>query len=296
MNPMFSPYGQMKSIAANHLRKQVRKECDYVNSDGLLVCGVCGQLRQKYVKVPDPVPEDHERMSELLVIAFCRCDEEAEKAEEDKKKAEAEQENLKKLRSLSLIDEKFKNATFQYFRKTQYNQRNFRLCERYATAFDKMFAENRGLLMWGGVGTGKTFAASCIANHLLDRGVSVVMTSMIKVIEAIQTGGEKESSIIKRLNNASLVIFDDLGAERGTDYAIEKVYTVIDDRYRKELPMIFTTNITIKEMLEETDTRYARIYDRIIEICHPMQFTGPSWRKAAAAKHFEEMGILFDES
>ena len=123
---------------------------------------------------------------------------------------------------------------------------------------------------------------------LIDRHTCAVM------LELIQGGEEKESDIIARMNSAKLVIFDDLGAERNTDYALEKIYNIIDSRYRRKLPMLLTTNLTIDEMKDEEDRRYSRIYDRIFETCYSMQFTGPSWRKKEASRRFTEMEKLFD--
>lgn len=56
--------------------------------------------------------------------------------------------------------------------------------------------------------------------------------------------------------------------------------------------MLLTTNLTIDEMKREIDRRYSRIYDRIFEVCYPMQFAGPSWRKKAANQRFREMEAL----
>ena len=124
--------------------------------------------------------------------------------------------------------------------------------------------------------------------ELVDRHTCAVM------LELIQGGEEKESDIIARMNSAKLVIFDDLGAERNTDYALEKIYNIIDSRYRRKLPMLLTTNLTIDEMKDEEDRRYSRIYDRIFETCYSMQFNGPSWRKKEASRRFTEMEKLFD--
>lgn len=128
--------------------------------------------------------------------------------------------------------------------------------------------------------------------------IAIEMASRINtspmMLELIQGGEEKESDIIARMNSAKLVIFDDLGAERNTDYALEKIYNIIDSRYRRKLPMLLTTNLTIDEMKDEEDRRYSRIYDRIFETCYSMQFTGPSWRKKEASRRFTEMEKLFD--
>ena len=76
---------------------------------------------------------------------------------------------------------------------------------------------------------------------------------------------------------------------------MEQMFTVIDSRYRSKKPMLLTTNLTIDEMKQETDRRYSRIYDRIFEVCYPMQFAGQSWRKKAANQRFKEMEALLGE-
>ena len=97
------------------------------------------------------------------------------------------------------------------------------------------------------------------------------------------------------MNDAKLAILDDLGAERGTEYALEKVYDIVDSRYRRKLPMLLTTNLTLDEMKAETDIRYVRIYDRIFEVCYPMLFEGISWRRQQANSRFLEMRKLLGE-
>ena len=142
--------------------------------------------------------------------------------------------------------------------------------------------------------------SSVSSSGLVDKMVQVQLNQdkindiNAKLLELIQGGEEKESDIIARMNSAKLVIFDDLGAERNTDYALEKIYNIIDSRYRRKLPMLLTTNLTIDEMKDEEDRRYSRIYDRIFETCYSMQFTGPSWRKKEASRRFTEMEKLFD--
>lgn len=90
-------------------------------------------------------------------------------------------------------------------------------------------------------------------------------------------------------------IFDDLGPSGVQIMHMENVYNIIDSRYRKGLPMILTTNLSLDEMKREVDVRYSRIYDRIFENCYPMQFTGPSWRKTEASRRFKDMEKLLEE-
>ena len=295
MGDLFNPYELMKSIAQRGLDNQKRNPTDFVGEDGLLRCGVCGEKKQNYISVDNPAKDDPNRKTDLLVVAACRCDRELEEAEQKAKKAAEDMASIKRLRTMSLMDEKFQNATFETFKSTKYNARNLKLCKRFATAFDVMLEKNQGLIMWGDVGTGKSFAAACIANYLLAQKVPVVMTSFVEILKAIQKDPEREEAIIAKLNRAKLIIFDDLGAERDTSYGLEKIYGIIDGRYRKQLPMILTTNLTMDEMKSETDVRYSRIYDRIFEVCYPMQFTGPSWRRVEAGNRFVEMSKLLGD-
>lgn len=291
----YSYFGPIKAIAQRGLRNQKKEPGDFVGDDGLLYCGICLEPKQKYIMIADPTPEDHDRESRLLVVASCKCEKDREEQERKAKLAQEEMRKLEGLRAASLMDSKFYKSTFDRFKATKYNARNLKICQRYATNFEKMMENNQGLIMWGDVGTGKSYAAACIANYLLDRNIPVIMTSFVKIMEKIDAGGELANSIIDRLCSVQLVIFDDLGAERNTSFAIEKVFGIIDTRYRKQLPMILTTNLTIEEMKSETETKYQRIYDRIFEICYPMQFTGPSWRRIEANSRFIEMRKFLDD-
>lgn len=295
MGEMFNALGFMENIAAKGIKNQVRNPGDYEDEEGLLVCGVCGEQRQKFIDFAAPTEDDPNHTKKLKVATMCRCEREVEERRKREKQNEEDMERIRKLKKASLMDEKLSGATFRNFKPTKYNARNLKLCQRYAEKFDLMLEKNQGLLFWGDVGTGKSFAAACIANYLLERKIPVIMTSFVKLLEVIQASREEEPAILNRLGYAKLVIFDDLGAERGTDYALEKVYNIIDSRYRKGLPMILTTNLTIEEMKRDMDIRYSRIYDRIFEICYPMQFTGPSWRKTEASRRFDEMKKLLEE-
>lgn len=290
----FDPYLTFKTIADRGIANQKVNPGDTYDADGCLTCGVCKRPRQKYIVVAAPTDTEPDRKMRMKVTTQCDCEVAKENAEKRLKEDQDAMEKVMRLRKASLMDAKFKGATFDNFSVTKSNERNLKLCKRYATAFDAMLEKNQGLILWGNVGTGKSFAAACIANYLLDRGVPVIMTSLVKLLELIQGGEEKETDILARLNSAKLVIFDDLGAERSTDYALEKIYNIVDSRYRRQKPMIFTTNLTFAEMQEETDIRYSRIYDRVFEVCYPMQFIGQSWRMKTASKRFDEMEQLLN--
>lgn len=288
-------YGILEGIANRGIANQKRGETDYIGSDGILVCGVCGEPKQMIMELPDPTENDPDKMISFKVSCLCRCELEQEEKEKRREQARKDTERIASLRSASLMDERFSEATFDQFEINKDNERNIKLCRRYVERFDLMVGKNQGLLFWGDVGTGKTSASACIANALLSKKIPVMMTSFVKLLSIIQSGEERDSAILIRMKRAKLVIFDDLGAERGTEYGLEKVYGIVDARYRQKLPMIFTTNLTLAEMKAEVDVRYSRIYDRIFENCFPMQFVGKSWRRKEANRRYEEMEKLLED-
>lgn len=256
-----------------------------------MVCGKCHTRRQVEVNMPDlkAVPFDPKKKVRVKMPVSCRCRAERRYQEEQMLQQDKDMRAMEALKRQSLMDERLRDVSFDSFRKTNDNAYNLKLCLRYANHFDEMLAKNQGLLFYGGVGTGKTFAAACIANQLLNQRILVIMTSFVKLLESMQGFSEDDSVLIARLNRAKLLIIDDLGAERSTDYALEKVYDIVDSRYRAKLPIILTTNLSMTELKESTDIRYTRIYDRIFEMCYPMQFKGQSWRKVEAARRFDAM-------
>lgn len=252
---------------------------DFYDDEGYLVCGKCGDRRETIVQFPgDEAPRK--------VPSMCKCRWEAR--EEERKRIELE-ETIKRVREFSLMDERLQNATFDNFIVKEKNAKCHRLLKSYADRFDEMYEKSQGLILYGSVGTGKTFGAACIANQLLSQGTSVVMTSFVKLIDELRGFDEDADRKIQRMMRVKLLIIDDLGAERDTSFALEKVYNIIDARYRSKKPLILTTNLNMVDMLNEDDVRYSRIYDRIFEMCIPIPFEGISWRKAEAAKRNDRM-------
>lgn len=267
----------MKSLAAVHMQSNPPLEGDFTDEDGLLHCGKCGGFKRSRIEVSG---------EEILVPVWCECMKRDE--EQKKQRSEAILANMRagELRRLSLMDNALSAVRFTTADKSGENARSVEICRRYAAKFPQMKQDNRGLLLFGGVGTGKTYTAACIANELLAQGTPVVMTSLVKLIE------NGISDLCSRLAAIDLLILDDLGAERSTDYALEQVYNIVDSRYRAGLPVIYTTNLTLEELKNPADMRYARIYDRVLEKCFPVEFRGISRRKHGARQGFEDMNIL----
>lgn len=254
---------------------------DYIGSDGLLYCGQCNTRKEREIIWFDGKPKK--------VPVMCKCRAEEERLKKEQMQKEEEMRSIQRAKVSSMMDDTFRTACFANYQIRNGNERHLKVAKKYCIEFSKMYERNQGLLFWGTVGTGKSYIAACIANYLLEANTSVVMTSFVRILQEMQGfDREREETFTNKLNSVKLLIIDDLGAERSTDYALEKVYGIIDNRYRAKKPLILTTNLTLRQMQEATDIRYARIYDRIFEMCYPMEFSGVSWRKREAAQRYEE--------
>ena len=107
-----------------------------------------------------------------------------------------------------------------------------------------------------------------------------MMTNFSRILNALSSlqWGDR-NQYIDNLNQYSLLIIDDLGIERNTEYAKEQVYNIIDERYKAKLPLIVTTNLTLDELKDSKELAYRRIYDRVLSMCVPVSFQGESHRK-----------------
>lgn len=251
---------------------------DYRDSEGFLCCGKCHTRKERFVKgdktfrVPSPCK--------------CRQTEIEEKEKFDKQiKLKAKIDNLQ---SKGITDRKYYDYRFE--NDDNSNPKYTKICKRYVEEWDKMKLDNMGILFCGSVGTGKTFLACCVANALLDNLVPICITNFPKILNKMQTmNGNERQKLIDDLQRYQLLVIDDLGTERDTQYTAEQVFNIVDTRLRSNLPTLITTNLSIEEMENTRDMQYHRIYDRILEMC-PIRIvmSGDSHRKENAAKKREK--------
>lgn len=249
--------------------------------DGLRYCQNCHTPRQHTVVLFG---------KKRIVPVMCRCLEE----KDAKRKREAEQQDQSaeksRLRSLCFNDSTLCACRFEKAQPSALIER----AQRYAQRFEKLYRENIGAIFTGQVGSGKTFAAACVANALIDRCISVRMRSLPLMLAQLQSRWEK-SALLNELTACSLLILDDLGSERGSDYALEQLFLIIDTRYRTGKPMIITTNLTAEELKNPTDLRYERIYDRVAEQCVAVVAPGHSRREEVRRRKRQRALALLGE-
>ena len=227
----------------------------------------------------------------IRYIPSCNCHEKImENKIENFNKKNDEERILNKgnmYKDFSVIDERFRNSTFANAEM----DRNMELCLKYSKKFINSHFVEIGLLLYGSSGTGKTFASACIGNHLMRNGKTVMALNLGLYLNKLKSEWSKtETEILDKISECDLLIIDDFGAEKVTEWVMEKVFFLIDARYRTGKPFIISTNLEYSKdesMCEIEKTFGKRIRDRINEVCCPVLFKGKSRRKFPAEKFAE---------
>ena len=244
-----------------------RNENDY-EKDGLLYCGKCNTRKQSRIQVFG---------RDEINPCDCKCQQ-----EEYNKILNIRHEQEKNLTVNSLRNSGIHNRSMHNWTFAKDNGNSPRLintAKRYVNGWEEMRAKNIGLCLFGNVGTGKTYAAACIANALIDKGVRVIMTDFSRVINSMQSFDVRDKNgYISNICDSSLLIIDDLGAERQSEYALQICEQVINERAKSKKPLILTTNISLETIKNPPDVKYARMYSRILEMTVPVQSAGTDKR------------------
>lgn len=269
----------LATLARRSASLAVPEEGDFVR-DGLLHCGKCGKPKQCRV------PLRGEMQKSEVVGCCCDCTDQEYLRGKEEREREGKRLRIEALRADGIRDKSLTACRFDASEMTD----GLLKCIRYAEHWKEMQEQNSGLLLWGNTGTGKTYAAACIANYLIDRGTPAMVTSFPRILNA----GWDKQEIIEQMHYYPLVVIDDLDVERSTEYAMETVYMVIDERYKAKKPLIVTTNLTLEELCKPKSMDYRRIYERILEMCVPVAFKGESFRQRAANEKMRRMKEILD--
>ena len=267
MEAINSMYGWIDQSIAEGFEEL--KPTTHEREDGTLICNSCGEPRSlviDWLGEPKKVP------------CACTCSKAALK-----KRQEEEAKEQLALRVAQLRQDGIRNIAYRahtFAADDAPESRPSVICRRYVDRWKKVREENLGLLLYGDYGTGKSFYAAAIANALIDRGIPAVVTRFPQIINVLQ-GTFKRDDYIWDLMQASLLVIDDLGAERDSAYGLEQVYGVIDARINVRRPLIVTTNLTMNDLQNPSNAAYGRIYDRVLQMCQvQISMTGPSKRKS----------------
>ena len=259
---------------------------EYVGNNGLIYCSKCHTPRQKRIEVAGKVIEPR---------CMCACQTEDYVQREQERKHREFLDMVERNRSVGLPDPELRKHTFE--NDLGYNPKQIEIAKRYVQHWEEFRTSSTGLLLWGDVGTGKSYIAGCIANALLNKGVPVLMTNFARLLNKLTDmySGDR-NAYIDSFKRYPLLIIDDLGMERNSEFAREQVFSVIDSRYRSELPMIVTTNLTLEELQHPEDLSRSRIYDRVLERCLPIRVNDQNIRELNRVATFAQAKQLLRSS
>ena len=199
---------------------------DYTGEDGLLYCR---KPKEAYF-----APDKAAIFGRDRHPAECDCQRAAREEREAAEKRRRHFDTVEELKRRGFTDPTMRDWTFE-----NDNGRNppAGIARRYVEHWEDMRTDNIGCLFWGGVGTGKSYLAGCIANALMEKEIPVHMTNFALILNDLAASFEGRNEYISRLCRYPLLILDDFGMERGTEYGLEQVFNVIDSRYRSGLPL-----------------------------------------------------------
>lgn len=219
-------------------------------------------FEQRFVKVIEPLEKKEE-----VIIKSAPC-----KFEVQARKQKKAQNNFKRSR----IPLKYVGKTFDDYEVTSENAQ--------AVHWAKWLLKNptRSLYLYGVAGCGKTFLASIVAQEFFKEGYSVVFGDVPSLLDDIKATFEKCStvednlgyeksayeSIITELENVDLLVLDDIGAEYASQWAMERLYSIVNNRYNAQKAILATSNFDAKGLEEhyKGDFRSQRIISRFMEM------------------------------
>lgn len=258
-----------------------------------LNCQFCGKVlnqREIVLKLGDnqyTVKLEPERCScEFAKVYWNKLDKE-KRIKLKKELLYLKQQRIERIYKNSKMNTRLKNYDFANYEITNQNSSAYKKAKEYAENYING-TERGSLFITGGVGTGKTYLASSIANRLIKNEIPVVFGTLINLLNDIKdsysSDSEKEGTIIEKYSKIDMLIIDDLGKERPSEWTLEKLFTIINNRYENNLPVIITTNYNREKLRERlANNKNYEIADSIIsrlyEMCKGIAIFGNDKRK-----------------
>lgn len=151
----------------------------------------------------------------------------------------------------------------------------------YVDDLDARLAEGQGLWLFVDTGTGKTTLAMLISKAALEAGKTVAIYSLPKLLARIrrtydsEPGGDSYLSFFERLTSVDLLHIDDLGAEKRSDWVLEQLYALVNERYEAQRSILITTNLPHPELEEQIGSRTV---SRLTQMCDEVEVRGDDRR------------------
>ena len=265
-----------------------------ISSDDIMRKWTAAELGVKPVRCPICGKEKTWRKAVIMgatirVPIMCQCEVDLEEEVKKQEEAKTKQDRINRILALSNLGERFKDATFDAWVTSPGTEGCLAAMKEYAETFSK--ATETGYCIYGRAGNGKSHLAAALVNRLIQRGFTAVFIEVPDLFSRIKAtygaeGTGSEDKIMAALGKCDLLVLDDAGAEKPTEWVQEKFFQIINTRYKKFLPVVITTNT--KDMAGLEDIIGFRAYDRVLEMCVPLKNSGESYRRNVAVQRLRK--------
>ena len=195
---------------------------------------------------------------EFIEYERCTCEKsinywkEIDMKDQEQKKRQHYKEIINQFYSQNYISKRLKEYKFDNFKVTDINKKEVEIAKDYTNKCINNKLEN-GLIITGNSGVGKTHLAASISNELIEKDILVLMgrlTSLLDMIkETFKDNSKSENELIDLFSNLDMIVIDDLGTEKISQWALDKLYTIIENRNENKLPIIITTRFDRQSLL-----------------------------------------------
>jgi len=212
--------------------------------------------------------------------------------EEEERLTREKRARIERLFANSGLGPRFGRCTFDNWEKRSGTEEAYTVAAEYAQNIISNVRSGRGFLIFGDTGNGKSHLSAAVVNAALKKGLTAVFERVPKLltrIKATYSGGDiTEQLILKTLTEADLIVLDDAGAEKWTEWTEPTLYTIIDERYSWEKAIIVTTNSDLEGLEKKIGFR---AMDRLLEMCEIVENRGASFRKERAKERMSRTDL-----
>lgn len=249
------------------------------NSDS---CSICGQKFRREAIICG---------IKYSFNVMCKCEQEKQDKEKKQQEMLDKLRRIEKLKSLSLLGERYKNVTFENTQtgvSTSFDVA-FNRCKKYCEVYEQVLKNGYGIYLFGDKGVGKTHLTACMANYLISKCVPVLFTNLFEISKSVKSTFNRESNqteqdLIQKFSNIEILFFDDLGTEiftksSGETWLQSLLFDLINKRYNNRKATIFSSNYSLNSLINERGIMEKTV-DRISEMTNGavIKITGKSLR------------------